>query len=131
MKCTTAEQVAFILEQAGTGPLDLIIQWPAEEGTLELIVSNQSPIQSLLLQDQTTSMIDWERFTGLNLRPLFRLGMGNLKDEDLKQFLDLVLDSDPQKLDLSYTDYNLFSLSNLLSHELFGRVETIRIQTGW
>jgi hypothetical protein len=75
-------------------------------------------------------MVEWERFTGLNFSPLTRLGMGNLEGEDLEQFLDLVLESDPKKLVLSYTDYTLISLLTLLTHELLGRVVTLRIQTG-
>jgi hypothetical protein len=97
---------------------------------LERIASNQSPIQSILLQDHSPGMIEWERFTGLNFSPLIRLGMGNLEGEDLEQFLDLVLESDPKKLVLSYTDYTLISLLTLLTHELLGRVVTLRIQTG-
>jgi hypothetical protein len=75
-------------------------------------------------------MIDWERFVGLNLESLFCLGLEDVEGEDIKQFLDIVLESDPKELAMSFTSYALSSLYTVLSHDLLRRVMTLRIQAG-
>jgi hypothetical protein len=115
----------------GTGPLHLIVHWPVEEGSLELIASNRNPIRSLVVQDTGRDAIDWYQFTNLNLNSLRSLSLEHLQDMDIKRILDLVLQFNPLALELSFTDYlEMSDFGSLLTHELLHRVIDLTVDLG-
>jgi hypothetical protein len=108
--------------------LHLAVQWPVAEGTLELITSNQNPIESLFVEEYLGRFIGGNPFANLNLRSLQRLGLDELRDENIKELLDVVLRSGPQDLHLTFKELRLDSSFEFLMHELLRRVVDLKIE---
>jgi hypothetical protein len=110
--------------------LHLAVQWPVAEGTLELITSNQNPIESLFVEEYLGKFIGGNPFANLNLRSLRRLGLDELRNENIKDLLDVVLRSDPQDLHLSFKEVQLESSFEFLTHKLLHRVVDLKVEFG-
>jgi hypothetical protein len=84
--------------------LNLTVEWPIAEGTLELIAYNQNPIESLCIEECSGDGISGNPFTNLNLSSLRILSLEELRDEEIKNLLDVVLRLDPQDLSLGFKE---------------------------
>ncbi|PVG01782.1 hypothetical protein CPB86DRAFT_823378 [Serendipita vermifera] len=125
IQCVTSEQLALVLTRIGSAPLRLHIQWPAEEGTLELISSRQLPIHSLAVLDGFNTPIAVNRFKGLNVGDLKQLKLQELIWQQGKPIMDLALQSKHCDMNLEITrgDPTL----DLFKHKLIQRVTDISI----
>jgi hypothetical protein len=116
------EPLQFILDRAASTPLKLEIQWPAMEGTLELIASHSSAIQILEVKRGFYEDVKIDRFLTLNLSSLSELRIGGLDDNKRDILLDLALDWNRDNLTLCFDVPVTAGIHPVFDHKLMQRV---------
>jgi hypothetical protein len=110
--------------------LQLVIEWPVAKGTLELIGSNNNPIESLFLRHIGLYSINFRRLANLNLSMLGRLTWERLGDKDIKRLFDLVMKSNPQDLKLIFKEKYVSSKFEFFTHKMLQRVVDFKLDFG-
>jgi hypothetical protein len=120
----TREQLLFILNRVGALPLRLHVDYPPEDGTLELIPST-TPIHFLSLQDMDRNGIDHGRFDHLDLSQLSELDFETGYPEEI---LDLALKSMREELAISCYTQGGPQLKKTFAHKVINRVVRLNIE---
>jgi hypothetical protein len=122
------EQLALILTRAGSAPLKLLVSWPVEIGTLELISSQNTPIHSLVVVNNPDTPLTISSFQNLNLSQLQELRLGGLPCEQSRGLMDLALQSSSRNMTFNFNAQ--VPTPDLFRHELIQRVVSMGISTG-
>ncbi|CAG8700103.1 4243_t:CDS:2, partial [Acaulospora colombiana] len=128
IQCTTLEQLELVLNRVGKSPLKLVVSWPVESGTLELLADRHCPIHTLVVLDKWNSAMWFSGFHNLNLDQLQELQLRKLRWDQSRPIMDLALGSNCNRmtLDINYGSPTL----ELFQHELMQRVVNLGIATG-
>jgi hypothetical protein len=108
--------------------LDLDVQWPVEQGTLELIALRNHPIRSISVLRRSKQRFTIRRFKALNVKQLNRLIISNVNWDETKGLMNLALQSTCSKIVLEM--HNGMPCLSPLRHKIMERVEHLELSAG-
>jgi hypothetical protein len=125
----TKDQLLFILDQVGSLPLNLCVDYCPEDGMLELIPPS-NPIHLLGLQDLKCRGIDLAPFDHLNLGQLSALELGGWDPSSEKEIMDLALKSASKDISIKWYMQLGPPSDSIFTHKLMGQVVRLDIEFG-
>jgi hypothetical protein len=124
------EQVALVLQRAGSAPLQLEVSLPAEESKLKYVSSQNRPIRSLAFKMEYDTFLPFivSEFRDFNFSEIQKLDLRDLSWDVSKGIADFALQSKctSMTLDLSYDRFTL----DFFRHDLIQRTSNIGLELG-
>jgi hypothetical protein len=125
----TEEQLLFILNQIGSLPLNLYVDYPPGDGMLELIPPT-NPIHLLGLQDFECCGINLAPFDHLNLGQLSALELGGWDSSSERRIMNLALKSASKDISIRFYMQLGPPSDNIFTHKLIRQVVRLDIEFG-
>ncbi|PVG01796.1 hypothetical protein CPB86DRAFT_58198 [Serendipita vermifera] len=97
ISCRNREQLDFVLSCAGSTPLELYLDGVVEPQLVEAISSVNYPIESLTIDNPRPQTI---KFANLNMRELKRLYFKGMEYNDIKELMDVAIQSVNKEMSL-------------------------------
>jgi hypothetical protein len=122
------EQVALVLQRAGSAPLQLEVSLPAEESKLKYVSAQNLPIRSLAFKMEYDTFLPFivSEFRDFNFSEVQKLDLRDLSWEVSKGIADFALQCKctSMTLDLSYDAFTL----DFFRHDLLQRTSNIGLE---
>ncbi|PVF94873.1 hypothetical protein CPB86DRAFT_626007 [Serendipita vermifera] len=129
VSCSTGEQLDVILSRTGSVPLRLKLYGPVKDGTLELLSSRRSLIESLTSVYYDPWILPTHRFLGLNFSTLRELHINDYLD-DIQVLMNIALQSTQDDFELYLSLERSGSKVAFFTHQLMQRVTLLQISFG-